>query len=198
MPNKLTSVLGIAVLSAAAMILVMQTWVTLVFADGAAAFGSLAVPGQSLHAGLMPISLAGLASALALTIAGPIFRRILGLILSALGLGVVWLTVAIMTNTRAAVASSVAEATGLSGSGQADLVSSLTTTWALPATVVAGGLLMLAGIMVLFASGGWQSGGRKYAASTDAGNTQQAPGDDEDIDRFDDWDRQSGGDDPTV
>lgn len=180
------------------MIMVMQTWVHLSLADGAAAFGWLSVSGQALNASLMPIALAGLAAALALTIAGSVFRRVLGLIVLALGLGIAALTFNVISNTQEAVSRSLSEVTGLSGSGQFDLVTEMSTTWLLPATLAAGVALALLGVMVLIVSGSWRSGGRKYSASTPSGGERTKNESIGNVDRFDDWDRQTGGEDPSA
>ena len=88
MRSKLWLLAGVAVSGAVALYGATQVWVTLLLADGAAAFDRLEVTGQQLNQSLSPIALAALAAALALTIAGPAFRRVLGVLVALLGAGV--------------------------------------------------------------------------------------------------------------
>lgn len=193
MPSKFAAVLAIAATSGLAMLLAIQTWVAVEFVDGAAAVQSMSISGQELQASIMPIALAGLAAALALTIAGPAFRIVLGAIVTLLGAGIAWLVSILTGDVESAVSSILAESTGLVGAGQFDLVEEMRTLWLMPTTLIAGIALALCGLLVLFTSRGWRTGGRKYAAQRVVSESVTTG----EPDRFDDWDRQSEGADPT-
>lgn len=193
MKSKLWLLAGIAIASALALFGATQVWVTLDLAEGAAAFASLEVTGQQLNQSLSPIAIAALAAALALTIAGRGFRRVLGVLVSLLGVGIIAIAVSVLTNPVAAASGGLAEATGLTGHDQLSLVTSYHATQMIVLTLVAGSLLVLFGVLVLILGGRWKSAGRKYEA--DAGRT--AAKDDGEPDRISDWEAMSDGDDPT-
>lgn len=191
----------IALAGAVALAAATQTWVVVDLLAGAAAFDRLEVSGQELNPSLSPIAIAGLASALALTIAGPVFRRVLGVLAALLGAGIVALGLLALIDPRAEAASAVATATGIAGDAQYELVRSVAaTTW--PSLAVAAGVLLAtAGVLVLVLGGAWRAAGRRYqsaGAVADGSATAGAAAGDAAPDRISEWDQLSDGDDPSV
>lgn len=147
--------------------------------------------GHDLNAALSPVAIAVVVAALALSIAGPIFRRVLGLLVTGLGAGIVALAVAVAVDPESAMTARVTELTGLSGHGGLAAVTSATLTPWSWVTVAAGVIAALAGLVVVFTSGRWvTAAGRKYETASTKPAEQKS-------DRISDWDALSVGEDPT-
>ena len=192
MKSKSLLVFAIFVAAGAILALATQPWITVRLVEGAAAQSTLAITGQEVNASLSPVVLAALAGALALTIAGRVFRVILGAVLVLLGIAAVWIAVYVYVDTAANYTLRVAEVTGLSGTGSSDLVLSVAVSPLVATTAALAMVLALAGGAVLVFGGKWKSAGRRYSARTEDGAGAQ-PG----TDRFDDWDSLSDGRDPS-
>ncbi len=192
MRSKLWLVCGVAVAGGLALYGATQVWVTLSLAAGAAASGWLEVTGQQVNQSLSPVAIAALAAALALTIAGRVFRRLLGVLVLLLGAGIAAIAVSVVRDPGAAVAGRLAEATGLEGPSQTDLVTSLMVSPLVAVTVAAGAALVLLGLLILFLGGRWRTGGRRYEA--DSGRARVVA---DEPDRISDWEALNDGDDPT-
>ncbi|MCR2811917.1 Trp biosynthesis-associated membrane protein [Microbacterium sp. zg.Y1090] len=191
---RLLAVLATVIGGGVAVIASTQTWLDVTLDDGAA--HTLAVPGASAVPVLAPLGLTALALGLALTVVGPVLRYVFGVIALAAGgmlLALVW-SVAVNPPVSA-VASTVTEATGLSGLGA---VSSLVaridaTVW--PWAGLAGSLLITAaGIITLATAHRWRGAGRRYRADT----TVPGPAASRPHDAIDSWDDLSHGADPTA
>ena len=195
MRSKLWLLAGVAVSGAVALYGATQVWVTLLLADGAAAFDRLEVTGQQLNQSLSPIALAALAAALALTIAGPAFRRVLGVLVALLGAGVAAIASAALGDAPAAVAGRLAEATGIAGSSSQHLVTGSETSPLIIVTLAAGIALVLLGLLVLLLSGRWKAAGRKY--ESEAGHEPRAHLASAEPDRISDWEAMNDGEDPS-
>ncbi|MGK0715971.1 Trp biosynthesis-associated membrane protein [Leucobacter sp. W1153] len=194
MRSKLPLLAVVALTGGLTMVAATQTWVNLLLVDGAAASGSLLVSGQDLNASLSPVAIAVLAAALALTIAGKIFRRVLGLLIAALGAGALAIAAGVLADPVGAAAGRLAEITAISGTAQQGLVeSSALSVWPF-VTAVAGGALVVLGLLVAIVSGGWRAAGRKYESRTDSEEPVRG---ETDTDRISDWERQSDGEDPS-
>jgi uncharacterized membrane protein (TIGR02234 family) len=193
--SKLALILGIALASAAALLAASQAWVHLELIPGSAAFGSLSITGQQLNASLTAIALAGFAAALALTIAGPGFRRVLGVLVVLFGAGIAAVAISVLADPWGSAAGRLAEATGIAGEAQLDMVERSAITPFIAVAIVCGALLALLGVLVLVFGGGWKkSAGRKYAAREERAGARAEEGED----RFADWDSLSEGGDPTA
>ncbi|MBL3687204.1 hypothetical protein D3248_09640 [Leucobacter zeae] len=185
---KPLSLLAIAIAGALGLIAGSQTWVSFML-DGT--HDLEAVTGHAVNAALSPVSIALVAAALALTIAGPVFRRILGGLVALLGAGLVALSASVVASPIAAVGARITELTGIAGDVAGDLVvwhSVAAWAWV---SIAAGALAVLAGALVIVLGGRWAAGGRKYDASA-----QRAPAG-AGSDRISDWDALSEGGDPT-
>lgn len=189
MRAKLPVLGGVALSGAVALIAGSQTWISFML-DGTHSVET--VTGHAANAALSPVSIAIIAAALALTIAGPVFRRVLGALVALLGAGLVALTGGVLADPLAAAGGRITELTGIAGgaAGSAVLWSDV-SVWGW-VSALAGALAVVLGLVVLLLSGRWSSGGRKYdSAPRAAGAAGAAP------DRISDWDSLSEGTDPS-
>lgn len=192
--SKAILVSVIALAGVLALAAATQTWIEIELVEGAAAETSLSVTGQRLNPSLSPVAIAVLASALVLTIAGPVLRRAIGALVALCGGGIAFLGIAVLSDPHLEPSSAVAEATGIVGGAQYELVSSVaTTTWP-SAAIACGAAAAVAGVLVLLFGGSWRAAGRRYDTRTDRG--ARAAGDGP-PDRISEWDALSDGDDPT-
>ena len=192
--SKLPLLGAVALSGGLALVAATQPWATIVLVEGAAAAGALQVSGQDLNASLSPVAIAAIAAALALTIAGKIFRRVLGILVAALGAGAIAVAVGVLADPVGAAAGRIAEITAISGADQLALVqSSALSVWPL-VTAIAGGALIVSGVLVVILSGRWGTAGRKYESRTDVDVAERAA---TEPDRISDWERQSDGEDPS-
>lgn len=193
--SKLWLLVGIALSGSVALYGATQVWVTLVLADGAAAFERLEVTGQQLNQSLSPIAIAALAAALALTIAGPGFRRVLGVLVTLLGAGVAAIASRVLGDASTAAAGRLAEATGIAGSSSQHFVTGSETSPLIAVTLAAGIALVLLGPLVVLLSGRWKAAGRKY--ESEAGHEQRSRPASAEPDRISDWEAMNDGEDPS-
>lgn len=180
---------GVALSGATALIAGSQTWISFML-DGTHSVET--VTGNAANAALAPVSVALVAAALALTIAGPVFRRVLGVLVALLGAGLIALTGGVLADPLAAAGGRITELTGIAGgaAGSAVLWSDV-SAWGW-VSLIAGALAVVLGVVVLIFSGRWGSAGRKYDSAPKAeGAAGGAP------DRISDWDSLSEGTDPS-
>lgn len=191
---RLLAVVGMLLAGALGVISSTQTWIDVTLADGAQQ--TLAVPGSDAVPVLTPLSLAALALGAALSIVGPVLRYVLGVLGLAIA-GVVGVATAqvVLTLPVSATASTVTEATGISGvDAVGDLVASMSLTPWPVVTLLAQLLLAAAAVFTLVSARRWQgSAGRKYRTAADAPAEGSRP-----HDAIDSWDDLSRGDDPTA
>jgi len=184
-----------------------QAWFTVTLVADELGGSTLAVGGDVAAGGLAALGLAGLALVGALSIAGPAFRIVLGVLQFVLGATVVLSSVIAIGDPLSVAAPAVTDATGVSGADSvAGLVASATlTVWPWVAAVL-GGLGGLLGIAIFVTSRRWPGPSRKYqspAASTPAAGPApaEAPGAAPEApptsDAIADWDALSDGADPT-
>ena len=93
MRAKLLSLGGIAVAGGVGLMAGAQPWVSFML-DGTHEL--VPVTGHEVNPALSPVAIALVAAALALTIAGPVFRRVLGGLVVLLGAGLVALTAGVI------------------------------------------------------------------------------------------------------
>ncbi|GAA1614045.1 Trp biosynthesis-associated membrane protein [Leucobacter chromiireducens] len=189
MSPKLLSLSGIAIVGGAGLLAGAQAWVSFML-DGTHDIEK--VTGHALNPALSPVAIAIVAAALALTIAGPIFRRVLGVLVALLGVGLAALTINVLQAPLSAVSGRITELTGIAGGASTTMVVwSQVSVWAW-VSLAAGVLAALLGVLVAITGGRWVTGGRKYDAGSAAKSRGGAP------DRISDWDALSDGDDPTA
>lgn len=173
-----------------------QVWVALELREDAAAFAHFAVTGQQLNSSLSPVALAGLAAGLALTIAGRVFRFVLGAVVVLLGVAISAMSVGVLGNPVAVTSARLAEVTGLTGHAQDALVLHASVSAWPTVSLILGVLTALSGAAVLLLAGRWREGGRKYRSASDGGAQGRTAGI-EGVDRISEWDTQTSGEDPS-
>ena len=188
---RLLSVLGILAGGLFGLIASTQTWLDATINDGAAE--PIHVAGADAIALMAPLSLAAIAAAITLAIAGVAFRYVLGALAVIIGAAMLVMNVRLITGTSALdVAAAVTEATGIAGdSAIIAMVTELTLTPLVTVTVVAWLLIIAGGLLTLVTAKSWAASGKKYRTST-AGITHTGP-----LDKIDSWDDLSRGEDPT-
>ena len=185
---KLGSLALVGVLAALVLLAWSQVWFAVTAVDGDLTT-SYEVAGDMVAGALPPLALASLALVAALAIAGPGFRIVLGLLEALLGVGVVVVTIFVLSDPISAFSTEVTRRTGNAGSESIrDLVTEVDTTgWPILA-IIAGALMIVLGIAIAVTGGRWPTSGRKYSRS----RLESA-----DASPIDEWDALSEGDDPT-
>jgi uncharacterized membrane protein (TIGR02234 family) len=184
---KLVTVLVGVLLAGVGLLTWTQPWFRVVVESPQSGQLDLTVAGSPVSA----LSLAALALVGALTIAGRVFRVVLGLLQVALGASVALTAGTALADPVRASGSAVTDATGVDGqdSLRALVASTAATPWPWVALVV-GVLAALLGVAIVVTSGAWPQAGRKYTA------TRLVPADPT-SDPSATWDSLSVGDDPT-
>ena len=146
----------------------------------------IVVAGQQAAPALAPLGIVALALALALTIAGPIARVVLGAVLVLLGAGIVALTLPSALDPTFGTAGAISAATGVTDVS-ALVTGRSSTPW--PAVgVIAGLLAAVLGVVVLIRTARWTTGGRRFSRTPRAVDP---------TDPIAEWDALTRGTDPT-
>ncbi|WP_237687534.1 Trp biosynthesis-associated membrane protein [Arthrobacter jiangjiafuii] len=223
-PTKRWQRKGIVIMAAvlfgiAAFASTTRTWLNVQLPATAVQTPDLAVSGSDAATAVTAFAVVAITAALAASIAGPIARWIVSVILLVAGVGVVAASYTVISDPLQGAAGAIGQAIGVSGS--TDTVVTLTV---MPWLALAAGILIaLGGIWMALASRSWTSS-RRYApapAPADAGTTADgsapagppagegattapAPGSsaadegEAPVDDIDSWDRLTRGDDPTT
>jgi hypothetical protein len=175
------------VLGALALLAWTQDWYSVTLTTGE----DVVVPGESAAGGLAALGLSVLALVGALSIAGPVFRIILGVLAVSIG-GLVIASGAIaVADPVSAASSAVSEATGLAGSDSLrELVATISPTLWPAATIAVGSLIVILGLAVIVTSRSWGGSPRRFQAV----RLENADGEETPADV---WDALSEGRDPT-
>jgi hypothetical protein len=188
---KVLSLVAGIIFSAFTLVAWTQLWFTDSVSETTTSRLALAVTGDVAAPSLSAFSLAGLALVAALTIAGPVLRIVLGILQFAIGAGIVASTAAALANPVAASANAVTKVTGISGSHSVAALVGATTETAWPwLALVFGALTALLGIVIAVSGRRWPGSSRRY-------QTAQAGEQEISSNPVSDWDRLSGGNDPT-
>lgn len=185
--TKSRVILASALLALAVLVAWTQTWFGVALTDG----NRLEVAGQVAAPALSALALTGLVLVGALSIAGPFFRIVFGVLEALIGVAVVFSGILAVSDPVASSASAISAATGVAGENSvADLVAAVDqSAWPWVA-IVCGALLVVAGAVVVVVSRTWPGSSRKYQATRlEPAATERTS--------VDDWDALSGGDDPT-
>jgi len=175
------------VLGALTLLAWTQAWYTVTLTTG----DVVEVPGESAAGGLAALGLSVLALVGALSIAGPVFRVILGLLAVSIGALVVTSGAIVLGDPVASASSAISEATGVAGSQSLRDLVSTTSTMVWPAITIAVGVLIAAlGVAVIVTSRSWGGSPRRFQAV----RLEKADGDETPADV---WDALSDGRDPT-
>jgi len=149
------------------------------------------VGGDVAGGALLPLALASLALVLALTLAGPFFRVVLGVLDALVGVCVVVVAAWSLSDPVRASIPVLVDATGFTADEQAyldEIASTVTTAWPYVG-LVAGILMVLTGLFIAVTARAWPVSGRKYSRL----RVETLDGD-----PVTDWDALSEGDDPTA
>jgi uncharacterized membrane protein (TIGR02234 family) len=195
---RLIAVVATVLAGAVGVIASTQPWLTVVLDDGAE--HTIAVAGADAIPVLAPLSLAALALGAALSVAGLVLRYVFGALAIAIGGVLAFLTGQVaVSRPLSAVASSVTDATGLTGDRAVeDLVLSIHgSVWPVVA-FIASVVLLAAGAFALVTARRWRGSGRRYAADSSATRSAAPAGGSRPHDAIDSWDDLSRGDDPTA
>lgn len=167
-----------------------QVWVAVSLVDGR----TVSAAGDAAAPAVPPFALAALALVAALALAGPVFRVVLGLLQSLLGLGIALSGVIAAGDPLAAALAPITAATGIEGlSGVRPLVEAVSTSvW--PAVAIAAGAAgFVIGLGIAATASRWPQRTRRYDAVRLVPSTTDAR-----VDRLAAWDALSDGDDPTA
>ena len=182
-------ILATTVLGILALVSWTQTWFSVVLDDGA----TLAVDGQVGAPALSALALTSLVLVGALSIAGPFFRIVFGVLQALIGVAIVFSAVLAVTAPVSAAGPAISVATGVAGDESvAALVASIALTPWPWAALASGVLIIVLGAAIVVTGRRCPGSTRKYQTTTrleptDAKRTS-----------VDDWDSLSGGDDPTT
>jgi hypothetical protein len=181
------TILAIGVVAGLTLVTTTQTWWTLHLATR-----SLPIAGTVAGPALAALALCALVLAAALSLAGPVFRFVLGLLQLLLAFTIVFTTVLSLVRPDQPSESAVQSATGIAGSTSIDhLIKSVALTpWGFIA-VALGIIAFVLGIWLLITFRSWPVASRKYQAV----RFQSADGP---RDAVVDWDALSDGTDPTA
>jgi uncharacterized membrane protein (TIGR02234 family) len=192
---RLLAVVALVACGAITVISSTQTWLIAVLDDGGA--HALEVPGAAAIPVLAPLGLAVLALGGALSIVGRVLRYVFGALTVLIAAILGGMTAQIVfSHPVGAVASTVTEATGITGeSAVADLVASIALTPWPAVTLVTTAALLAAGVFTLATAHDWRGSGRRYRTE-DAPRAEAAGS--RPHDAIDSWDDLSRGEDPTT
>ena len=186
-PRRLKLVLLLAGIVLAGLVFLgwTQEWFSVTLTEGQ----TLPVGGDKAAPALSTLALTCLVLVGALSIAGPFFRVVLGVLEALLGVTIVLSGVIALSNPVTASGAVITDATGVAGTDNlaAQVATVSVGLWPWISTV-AGALLIVAGLVVVVTSRRWPGSGRKYSAVR-----LEPTGDDP----VADWDAQSHGEDPT-
>jgi hypothetical protein len=158
-------ILGVLVVSALVFLAWSQSWGTLTVTGDDASGRTLDVPGATAAPALAALGLAGLASAAALAIAGPVIRIVLGVLQVLLGASIVLSGTGPLIDPVSAGAPVVTAATGVAGAESITAIarSESVTAWPVVA-ILLGGILAVLGVAVAATTTRWPVSGRRYQA----------------------------------
>jgi len=189
---KLVLVLAGLVLAGATLLAWTQPWFHLVVAGPQGGSLEVSADGDVAGGALAALALASLALVGALTIAGVVFRVVLGTLQLLLGGCVVVAAALALADPVAASGSVVTTATGVDGTASLDELVHAASSTAWPWVGLLGGVLTAVhGLLVALTARRWPAATRKYqavrVAAADPASDPAAA-----------WDSLSGGDDPTA
>ncbi|CAN5353815.1 hypothetical protein BH11ACT3_BH11ACT3_16570 [soil metagenome] len=202
-PSRLRFLSLVTFIALAAIVILAwsQTWFTMRLSTSSFNGSPNLVIGGSVAGGaLLPVALASFAVVAALALAGTVFRVILALLESMLGISVIVVSLFSLSDPVTAGAPTISASTGISGPDSLhDLViATQATPWPFVGVVV-GILMVIAGLGVAATARTWPVSGRKYSRTRAAEDTpSDERADDRPGDAIHDWDALSEGDDPTA
>jgi len=208
-PRRLKSTILLAGVVANALILLAwtQTWVIVTLTADEVGGSRVIVGGDIAAGGLSALALAGLALAGALSIAGPVFRVVLGALQALIGATVALTSVLAIGDPASAASRAITDSTGISGASSVQnlVESAAVTAWPWFAAVV-GVISVAIGLAIMATVRRWPAATRKYQAARSTSADGSPDGADtgagagaavREPDAIGDWDALSDGADPT-
>ena len=160
---KYLTLLLLVIGSGLALLASTQTWFTVTLTPVAGHAGALTVQGSAAAPALTALSLAGLALAAALAIAGPVFRIVLTLLGLLLGASVLISAFTAVGSPVHSASSAITAATGVSGEASVARLVARVDVPLWPAVAVAGGIFLLLGSIAVLVTGRlWPGPSRRY------------------------------------
>ncbi|WP_291056189.1 Trp biosynthesis-associated membrane protein [Herbiconiux sp.] len=194
---KLLTILVVLVASGLTFLAWSQSWGSLTLIAGSNTETTLDVPGSAAAPALSALSLAGLALAGALAIAGPLIRIVLGALEVLLGASVLWSAIGAIADPVGVGASVVTSSTGVAGTASIrELVTPASTSVWPALTVLFGAVMVLAGLLIIATVRRWPAAGRRYQAVTFEGADGRRSSDPGDFFDEEMGDEQPGDDEP--
>ncbi len=186
-------------LSALIIVAWTQTWFAVTLLPDEFAVSGLDVAGDIAAGGLAGLGLAGLALVGALSIAGPVFRIILGILQASIGATVLLSTITALADPLAASESAVIEVTGLSGTDAlVGLVEKIDTGfWPLAAAALGIAQVVL-GVVIVVTGRRWPGSSRKFQPVRFEHEADDREEQAQTTDTIAEWDALSDGADPTA
>lgn len=187
-----------------------RTWLNVQLPATAVQTPDLAVSGSDAATAVTAFAVVAITAGLAASIAGPVARWIVSVILMVAGVGVAAASWTVISDPAQGAAGAIGQAIGVSGAAGTEVTLTV-MPWA---ALVSGVLIALTGAWLAAASRSWTSS-RRYAPVAAAGTATAASGSEsttpgtgspaadtngggpEPVDDIDSWDRLSRGDDPT-
>lgn len=171
-PRRLKSTILLAGIVANALVLLAwtQTWVVVDLTAGEVGGARVIAAGDIAAGGLSALALAGFALVGALSIAGPVFRVVLGALQALIGATVTLTSLLAIGAPGSAASRAITDATGISGdsSVQGLVASTALTAW--PYFAAAVGVIGFAlGVAIIATVRRWPAATRKYQAARFAG-----------------------------
>ena len=196
--SKRFVIFGLMVVAGVLLLSATRNWIRFELVEGAATVTHLEVSGQVAATGILPISLALLAIAVTLSIAGRAMRVVLGALIVLLG---AWVSFSsfqpISGGTAALVRTAATELSSVTGLGPSEhdaaVAGASPSAW--PAVAGCFGVLVIViGVVAILRGRTWKAAGQKYTSGSRAHSRSQNGG----SDRISDWDALSDGADPSL
>jgi len=183
---KLYLLLGGMVVSGLVFLGWTQEWFSVVVTEES----TLSVAGDVAAPALSTLALTTLVLIAALSIAGPFFRVVLGVLQSLLGATVVLSGVIALVDPVKASGATISDATGIAGNESIHALVASVAVSAWPwMSIIGGALLAAIGVAVIATGRRWPGSSRKYSAVKLEPAAERSA--------VDDWDSLSDGSDPT-
>ncbi|MFF1879191.1 Trp biosynthesis-associated membrane protein [Leifsonia sp. NPDC058230] len=160
---KYLTILVLVIGSGLVLLASTQSWFSVVLTPAGGHTGALIVQGSAAAPALTALSLAGLALAAALAIAGPVFRIVLAVLGLLLGASVLLSAFTALGDPVQAASSAITSATGVSGDASIARLVARVDTQVWPSIAIVGGfVLILGGVAVLVTGRLWPGASKRY------------------------------------
>ena len=177
---KYLTLLALVVGSGLTLLASTQPWFVVHLTDVGEHSATISVAGSAAAPALTALSLAGLALAAALAIAGPVFRLVLALLGVLLGVSVLISAGSAVGDALQASSATITTSTGVAGTASIARLVSRADTALWPWLAIAGGVvLVLASVAVFVTSRLWPGASRRYQTRFEGRLDADVDGDDD-------------------